>query len=192
MITRLAEGADGGRGLLCDLVAFTPGEWMLAIIAAIIAAALLDVIALIRRAVTSRLPFLILRLTRLTLPAADWRSFYKVWEADLHDIMTADDELRPGARYRRYVRALGFSLGLVFGGAMRTRRASESMAPARRLRNRNLLVVYLAIDVVTTSAGALFLIPHTPRGYAFDVFLAAVMMRQSWSLTQKQGRHRKV
>jgi hypothetical protein len=165
---------------------------MLAIIAAIIAAALLDLIALIRRAVTSRLPFLILRLTRLTLSGTDWRSLYEVWEADLHDIMTAEDELRPGARYRRYVRALGFSAGLVFGGALRTRRALKPTAPARPLRNRTLLIAYLMTDLVVTASGALFLVPRTTRGYALDALLAGIMMRQSWAITQKRGRHRKV
>ncbi|MFI0897701.1 hypothetical protein [Streptomyces sp. NPDC020983] len=154
MVALLAEGANGDSSLLQHLAAFTLADWTLAVVAALIAAVLLELAAMIKKAVTSRLPFLILRCTVVMMPFKEWRFFYhEVWEPDLHDILTSKgDEPSPGENIRRYLQALIFALGLVAGGAIRTRLQRRPKSRSRRVNSlAQLSAVAATAGTVTVS-----------------------------------------
>ncbi|MDJ0343346.1 hypothetical protein QMK19_25230 [Streptomyces sp. H10-C2] len=177
MTALLADGADGGKGLLHGLAAFTFADWMLALAAAVLAAVLLEVVALVRRAVTKRLPFLLLRCTVIMVPFKDWKFLYhEVWEPDLHDLLTTkSDEPHPGENIRRYARALAFSFGLVAGGAIRTQR-QRSTAHSRQSHPLFQMALY---EVINTLASVGLVLLSADQLW-LTVVLAASTSVQCW------------
>ncbi|MEK2494428.1 hypothetical protein WN990_33265 [Kitasatospora purpeofusca] len=122
----LAAGTAGS--LLHELAAVPRAEWIVALIAAMVAAAAYElVVKVVVRRITASLPFVLLRLTRLMLRRDDWRVlFHEIWAPDLHDILDTDEGTAAG----RYLAAMRFSLSLLLGGAVRA--ARQLPGPARR------------------------------------------------------------
>ncbi|MFB8166891.1 hypothetical protein ACFC60_02930 [Kitasatospora purpeofusca] len=122
----VATGTAGS--LLHELAAVPRAEWIVALIAAMIAAVAYElVVKVVVRRITASLPFVLLRLTRLMLRRDTWRVlFHEIWAPDLHDILDTDEGTAAG----RYVAAMRFSLSLLLGGAVRT--ARQLPGPARR------------------------------------------------------------
>ncbi|MCT9009440.1 hypothetical protein [Streptomyces rhizosphaerihabitans] len=187
MITVLADGVSRGESLLQGLAAFSVADWTLAIAAALIAALLLEVTALVKRAVTSRLPFLILRCTVFMVPFKDWKVlFHEVWEPDLHDIMTSKgDEGRPSENIRRYLRAMGFAFGLVAGGAIRTQMQRATKSRGRQAFSRAHMVSYAAINMTVSSA---LILMTKDRFWLFLIMLGSVgiQMAISWRFLRRR------
>ncbi|MFE6747362.1 hypothetical protein ACFVGM_16020 [Kitasatospora purpeofusca] len=125
-MSAVATGSPGS--LLHELAAVPRAEWIVALIAAMIAAAAYElVVKVVVRRVTASLPFVLLRLTRLMLRREAWRVlFHEIWAPDLHDILDTDE----GTAARRYLDAMRFSLSLLLGGAVRA--ARHLPGPARR------------------------------------------------------------
>ncbi|MEV0191068.1 hypothetical protein AB0I39_21315 [Kitasatospora purpeofusca] len=125
-MSAVATGSPGS--LLHELAAVPRAEWIVALIAAMIAAAAYElVVKVVVRKVTASLPFVLLRLTRPMLRREAWRVlFHEIWAPDLHDILDTDE----GTAARRYLDAMRFSLSLLLGGAVRA--ARQLPGPARR------------------------------------------------------------
>jgi hypothetical protein len=65
--------------------------WLIAMIAAVVAAIVYEAAMTAARKVTLRVPFLVLRLGRLTMSKANWAVQYKEWEAELWSIVNDED-----------------------------------------------------------------------------------------------------
>ncbi|WP_327075273.1 hypothetical protein OG196_42300 [Kitasatospora purpeofusca] len=143
----LATGTAGS--LLHELAAVPRAEWIVALIAATVAAVAYElVVKVVVRRITASLPFVLLRLTRLMLRRDAWRVlFHEIWAPDLHDTLDTDEGTAAG----RYLAALRFSLSLLLGGAVRA--ARQLPGPARRAPSARVHRVIRVLRADLRSAG---------------------------------------
>ncbi|MFD4904720.1 hypothetical protein [Kitasatospora purpeofusca] len=143
----LATGAAGS--LLHELAAVPRAEWIVALIAAMVAAVAYElVVKVVVRRITASLPFVLLRLTRLMLRRDAWQVlFHKIWAPDLHDTLDTDEGTAAG----RYLAAMRFSLSLLLGGAVRA--ARQLPGPARRAPSARVHRVIRVLRADLRSAG---------------------------------------
>ncbi|MCX4690471.1 hypothetical protein OG401_40325 [Kitasatospora purpeofusca] len=143
----LATGAAGS--LLHELAAVPRAEWIVALIAATVAAVAYElVVKVVVRRITASLPFVLLRLTRLMLRRDAWRVlFHEIWAPDLHDTLDTDEGTAAG----RYLAAMRFSLSLLLGGAVRA--ARQLPGPARRAPSARVHRVIRVLRADLRSAG---------------------------------------
>ncbi|CAN3985745.1 hypothetical protein [Kitasatospora purpeofusca] len=143
----LATGTAGS--LLHELAAVPRAEWIVALIAATVAAVAYElVVKVVVRRITASLPFVLLRLTRLMLRRDAWRVlFHEIWAPDLHDTLDTDEGTAAG----RYLAAMRFSLSLLLGGAVRA--ARQLPGPARRAPSARVHRVIRVLRADLRSAG---------------------------------------
>ncbi|MFJ8045538.1 hypothetical protein ACIRBX_34030 [Kitasatospora sp. NPDC096147] len=102
----------------------------MALICAVIAAIAYELLIKVTvRKITARLPFVLLRLTRLMMSGTKWRLLHPIWQADLYETIDNPD----GTALGRYLAGLRFSLSLVAGGAIRTARETRVVPLRQRM-----------------------------------------------------------
>ncbi|WP_331731989.1 hypothetical protein [Streptomyces sp. NBC_00989] len=104
--------AAGDRFVLLD---HDINGWTMALIVAVIAAFIYEMFMAMTKAVTRRIPFLILRIARMSTPEDVRAALYEKWTADLWDIL---DE--KGFFVAKFVRAMLFATQLALYGARST------------------------------------------------------------------------
>ncbi|MFI1386436.1 hypothetical protein [Embleya sp. NPDC020886] len=108
----------------------TKPEWVVGIVVGIVVCVAIEVLKVATKRTGRSLPFVLLRVARISMPR-DQRYWYgEVWVPELHELLT-----REGAgRWSRYRRGLGYALGLAFGGGRRTGRAAREPRPRPAVR----------------------------------------------------------
>ncbi|WP_327732916.1 hypothetical protein OG749_02630 [Streptomyces nojiriensis] len=174
--------------LLHDLANLSLTEWVVALIAAIIAALAVEVAAKMMHKITARLPFLVLRLTWFLLPSQDWKHLYhKVWEPDLHDVLTKPTSIKVGGPILRYFKALGFAILLVLGGAVRM---NLQLSPETRARQvsylRGLGAAAFVASVTAVAFWAGWLTAFTYCIAVIDVLMGSRVLIKFRAATRKK------
>ncbi|MFI6986496.1 hypothetical protein ACIBSV_49215 [Embleya sp. NPDC050154] len=105
----------------------TEPEWVAGIIVGIVMSVTVEVLKVATKRIGTSLPFVLLRLAKISMPR-DQRSWYAdVWVPELHELLTREGT----GRWSRYRRGLGYALALAFGGGRRTGRAAREPRPHR-------------------------------------------------------------
>lgn len=107
-------GTHGGTFIGHDL-----NGWIVAMICAIVAAFIYEATMAITRAVTLRIPFLVLQIARLQLDKAHRPGLYAMWRSELWEILRN----RENGRLKSFFAGLSYAAGLSFYGARASLRA---------------------------------------------------------------------
>ncbi|GAA2702628.1 hypothetical protein GCM10010095_71720 [Streptomyces anthocyanicus] len=123
--TALGAGATTGHGF--TLLDHDVNGWTVALIVAVVAAFLYEMIMALTRMVTLRIPFLVLYLARITTPKPDWAGLFSGWKGELWAILRM-----PGKHWLvRFGKGMAFAVPLALGAARVTAKAAAPKAAHR-------------------------------------------------------------
>ncbi|MFE0546539.1 hypothetical protein [Streptomyces sp. NPDC058891] len=183
-IVSLLATATGERGLTFlgeDFVG-----WRTALIAAVPAAVIYEVLMALTRRVTLRLPFLVLYTARIGVPKDAWKAQYAEWRSELWFL------LRDRETYwlLRFIKGMSFAIPLALGGARLAARAAADATPTRtllRLLKPSRVVVVTGALVGGTGLGVLVrLFPGLPVWLLYAVVLTLTIAITA--IKQKAGK----
>ena len=142
--------------------------WTVALIAAGIAAIVYEVTMALTKAVTLRIPFLVLQIARAVTPRAVRATLYRKWKADLWDILRSD-----GLWITKFAEGIWFAAQLALFGAVATARVVNPASAKRGLPKIWLsIVTSVALGVPSSCVFALLALTHMPTWMAVVMFVA--------------------